>query len=58
MFNHGVPLGGILIPQWYELGFFDVYLRSVHVTVFEVSPDTAYVFVAATALQITAGGLV
>lgn len=39
-------------------GVFDVYLRSVHVTVFEVSPDTAYAFVAATALQITAGGLV
>jgi len=21
VFNHGVPLRGILIPQWYELGF-------------------------------------
>lgn len=58
VFNHRIPLRGILIPQWYELGFFDVYLRSTHVTAFEVSPDTAYVFVAATALQVTAGGLV
>lgn len=39
-------------------GLFDVCLRRVYVTAFEVSPDTAYVFVAATALQITAGGLV
>lgn len=51
--TEGYPNSSVVLAE-----FFDVYLRSVHVTVFEVSPDTAYVFVAATALQITAGGLV